>query len=100
MLRKELETFANLRPGKVFPALLSASSLKKEIVSKDLFSANEIGAYYFSGGWHIKALYSLFVAFIFSAATIWNPDFRYLQSYSWLIGAFASFITYYLLANR
>ena len=70
------------------------------IVNKDLFSANETGAYYFSGGWHIKALYSLFIAFIFSAATIWNPDFRYLQSYSWLIGAFTSFITYYLLANR
>ena len=71
-----------------------------KIVNKDLFSANETGTYYFSGGWHLKALYSLFIAFIFSAATIWNPDFRYLQSYSWLIGAFASFITYYLLANR
>ena len=43
MLRKELETFANLRPGKVFPALLSASSLKKEIVSNtDILVIREI----------------------------------------------------------
>ncbi len=88
--------------GPIFGIIIADYYLvkKKEIVNKDLFSANETGAYYFSGGWHIKALYSLFIAFIFSAATIWNPDFRYLQSYSWLIGAFASFITYYLLANR
>ena len=88
--------------GPIFGIIIADYYLvkKKEIVNKDLFSANETGAYYFSGGWHIKALYSLFIAFVFSAATIWNPDFRYLQSYSWLIGAFASFITYYLLANR
>ena len=88
--------------GPIFGIIIADYYLvkKKEIVNKDLFSANETGAYYFSGGWHIKALYSLFIAFIFSAATIWNPDFRYLQSYSWLIGAFVSFITYYLLANR
>jgi len=88
--------------GPIFGIIIADYYLvkKKEIVNKDLFSANEIGTYYFSGGWHIKAIYSLFIAFVFSAATIWNPDFRYLQSYSWLIGAFASFITYYLLANR
>ena len=33
-LRKELEAFANLRPGKVFPALINASSLKKDIVDQ------------------------------------------------------------------
>ena len=73
---------------------------KTEIINKDIFSSSETGAYYYSGGWHIKGIYSLFIGFVFSAATIWNPDFRFLQSYSWLIGAFASFITYYLLANR
>ena len=73
---------------------------EKEIINKDIFSDSETGAYYFSGGWHIKAIYSLLIAFVFSAATIWNPDFRFLQSYSWLIGAFMSFITYYLLSNK
>ena len=88
--------------GPIFGIIIADYYLvkKKEIVNKDLFSANETGAYYFSGGWHIKALYSLFIAFVFSAATIWNPYFRFLQSYSWLIGAFVSFITYYLLASK
>jgi NCS1 family nucleobase:cation symporter-1 len=54
----------------------------------------------FEGGWHIKAIYSLFIGFIFSVSTIWNVDLRFLQSFSWLIGALMSSITYYLLANR
>ena len=73
---------------------------KKEIINKDIFSASESGSYYFSGGWHLKAIYSLFIAFIFSAATIWNPDFRFLQSYSWLIGAFVGFTMYFLLSEK
>ena len=73
---------------------------KKEIINKDLFSASQTGAYYFSGGWNIKAIYSLLIAFIFSAATIWNSDFRLLQSYSWLIGAFIGFIMHYLLSEK
>ena len=73
---------------------------KKEIINKDIFSASETGAYYFSGGWHIKAIYSLLIAFVFSAATIWNPDFRFLQSYSWLIGAFVGFVMHYLLSEK
>ena len=49
MLRKELETFANLRPGKVFSALLSASSLKEEIVNHtDILVIRELtGGIYF-----------------------------------------------------
>ena len=73
---------------------------EKEIINKDIFSASETGAYYFSGGWHIKAIYSLFIAFVFSAATIWNPDFRFLQSYSWLLGAFVGFVMHYLLSEK
>jgi NCS1 family nucleobase:cation symporter-1 len=73
---------------------------KKQIINKDLFSSSDIGLYYFSGGWHIKAIYSLFIAFIFSASTIWNPDFGFLQSYSWLIGSLVSSVVYYLLSSR
>ena len=57
-------------------------------------------SYYYSKGWHIKAIYSLIIGFIFSASTIWNADLIFLQSFSWLIGALMSSITYYLLANR
>ena len=80
--------------------LITTSLKKKEIINKDIFSASENGSYYFSGGWHIKAIYSLFVAFIFSAATIWNPDFRFLASFSWIIGGIVGFVMYYLLSEK
>ena len=73
---------------------------KKEIISNDIFSTNANGTYYFTGGWHIRAIYSLFIAFIFSVATIWNPDLRFLQSFSWLIGAFIGFLMHYLLSKK
>jgi nucleobase:cation symporter-1, NCS1 family len=73
---------------------------KRTIVNKDIFSSLPNGTYYYSSGWHIKAIYSLLIGFIFSATTIWNADFNYLQSFSWIIGAIASSITYYLMANR
>ena len=73
---------------------------KGKLVNKDIFSSISNGTYYYSGGWHIKAIYSLFIGFIFSVSTIWNVDLRFLQSFSWLIGALMSSITYYLLANR
>jgi len=41
----------------------------------------------------------LFIGFIFSAATIWNVDLRVLQTFSWVIGAFVSWLIYYLLAS-
>ncbi len=73
---------------------------KKVLVNKDIFSSNKDSAYYFSGGWHIRAIFSLIIAFIFSAATIWNAELRYLQSFSWLIGATMGFIMYYLVSKK
>jgi len=73
---------------------------KGKLNNKDIFSSIPNSSYYYSNGWHIKAIYSLFIGFIFSASTIWNLDLRFLQSFSWLIGALMSSITYYLLANR
>jgi len=88
--------------GPIFGIIIADYYLikKKVIVNKDIFSTNENGAYYFSGGWHLKAIYALLVAFVFSAATIWNPEFRFLQSYSWLIGAFVGFMMHYLLSRK
>jgi len=73
---------------------------KGKLNNKDIFSSISNSSYYYSKGWHIKAIYSLFIGFIFSASTIWNLDLSFLQSFSWIIGAFMSSITYYLLANR
>ena len=55
-LRKELEAFANLRPGKVFPALINASSLKKDIVEgTDIFVVRELtGGIYFGEPRYVK----------------------------------------------
>jgi len=72
----------------------------QELSNKDLYSIDEKSAYYYSGGWHIKGVYSLIIGFIFSASTIWNVNLMFLQSYAWIIGAFIAWITYYLLAKK
>ncbi len=72
----------------------------KKIINKDLFSPNKDASYYYSGGWHIKSIYSLFIGFIFASATIWNVELNFLQSFSWIIGAVFSSITYYLLSSK
>ncbi len=73
---------------------------KSSLINKDIFSSENNGLYYYSSGWHLKAIYSLLIGFIFAASTIWNVNLMPLQSYSWIIGAFTSSLTYYLLANR
>ena len=75
--------------------------IKKENLSnKDINSTQSDSAYHFSNGWHLKGIYSLFLGFVFSAATIWNSNLIFIESYSWLMGMFISFITYYLLAKK
>ncbi len=73
---------------------------KQKIINKDIYSLDSNGVYYFLGGWHIKGIYSLILGFIFSASTIWNSNLMFLQSYSWIIGSFVSFIVYYLLVKE
>ena len=72
----------------------------QELSNKDLYSIDKESVYYYSGGWHIKGVYSLILGFIFSASTIWNTNLMFLQSYAWIIGAFVAWITYYLLAKK
>ena len=75
--------------------------IKKSILSnKDIFLSDENSLYFYSNGWHVKAIYSLFLGFIFSASTIWNEALMNFQSYSWIIGAFISSLIYYLLTNK
>ena len=72
---------------------------KGKLNNKDIYSLENTGIYYYSGGWHIKAVYSVILGFIFSASTIWNTNLMFLQSFSWIIGAFIAAFTYYLLAR-
>ena len=72
----------------------------ESISNKDIYSTDADSIYYFSKGWHIKGCYSILIGFIFSASTIWNPNLMFLKSFAWIIGAFISFLTYYLLAKK
>ena len=73
---------------------------KTNLDNKDIFSLENHSLYFYSNGWHIKAVYSLVLGFIFAASTIWNESLMSFHSYSWIIGAFISSLTYYLLARR
>jgi NCS1 family nucleobase:cation symporter-1 len=73
---------------------------KTKLDNNEIFSSNTNGLYFYSNGWHLKAIYSLFLGFIFSASTIWNQSLMSFYSYSWIIGAFISSLTYYLIASK
>ena len=87
--------------GPIFGVVIADYFLirNSNINSKDLFSSKPNSTYYYSNGWQIKGLYSIFVGFIFAAATIWNVNLNFLQTFSWIIGAIISFIIYYLLSS-
>ena len=88
--------------GPLFGVMISDFYLIKKgnLINKDIYSLEGDGEYYYSGGWHIKGVYSLILGFIFSASTIWNINLMFLQSYSWIIGAFVAGFIYYLLAKK
>jgi len=48
----------------------------------------------------LKQYIHYLLGFIFASATIWNIELRFLQSFSWIIGAVLASITYYLLASK
>jgi len=73
---------------------------KTNLDNKDIFSLESNSLYFYSNGWHVKAIYSIFLGFIFAASTIWNEALMNFHSYSWMIGAFISSLTYYLLASK
>ena len=88
--------------GPLFGIIISDFYLiqKGNLNNKDIYSLDSTGTYYYTGGWHIKGVYSLILGFVFSASTIWNTNLMFLQSYSWIIGAFVAAFSYYLLARK
>ena len=73
---------------------------RSNLAVKDIHSISSTSTFYFSSGWHLKAVYSIIIGFIFASSTIWNLNLMFLQSYSWLIGAIISGFVYYLLAKN
>ena len=96
-----IDTFAAFF-GPLFGVMVSDYYLikKENLPNKDIYSSENAGSFYYSGGWHIKGIYSLFLGFIFSFSTIWNYNLMFLQSYSWILGAFIAGLSYYLLAKK
>jgi nucleobase:cation symporter-1, NCS1 family len=96
-----IDTFGSFF-GPIFGVMIVDYYLIKEcnLSNKDIYSIETESAYFYSKGWHIKALYSLLLGFIFSASTIWNINLMFLQSYAWIMGALVSAMTYYLLAKK
>ena len=96
-----IDTFSALF-GPMFGLMISDFYLirKENLISKDIYSLESNGEYYYSAGWHIKGVYSLFLGFIFSSSTIWNSNLMFLHSYSWIIGGSVAGLTYYLLAKK
>ena len=96
-----IDTFAAFF-GPLFGIMISDFYFVKKgkLINKDIYSLERNGAYYYTGGWHIKGIYSLILGFIFSASTIWNTNLMFIHSYSWIIGAIIASFTYYLLARK
>ena len=82
------------------PSHFKATKLQEKINHKELFYPKETTEYIYSNGWNSKGLFSIIIGFIFSASTIWNVNLTSLQSFAWIIGAFVSFILYYLINNK
>jgi len=96
-----IDTFSALF-GPIFGIMISDFYLirNKNLINKDIYSLESNGEYFYSGGWHIKGVYSLILGFIFSSSTIWNSNLMFLHSFSWMIGAFVAGFVYYLLAKN
>jgi len=73
---------------------------KTNLDNKAIFSLQNDSLYFYSSGWHLKAIYSLILGFIFAASTVWNESLMSFHSFSWIVGAFISSLTYYLLASK
>ena len=88
--------------GPIFGLIIIDYYFVKEtnLDNRQIFSSNTEGLYFYSNGWNLRGLYSLFLGFIFSASTIWNESLMSFHSYSWIIGTFISSLTYYLIANK
>ena len=96
-----IDTFGSFF-GPIFGVMVVDYYLIKnsKISNKDIYSTDSSSRYFFSNGWHIKGIYCLVLGFIFSASTIWNTSLMFLQSYAWIVGAFISSLSYYLLAKK
>ena len=72
---------------------------RQQLDMEQLFSSAPTGAYYYQGGWNIKALLAFGMAAVFSLATVLVPALADLNGYGWLIGAALGGIFYSILVK-
>ena len=74
--------------GPLFGILVSDFYLvrKGNLINKDIYSLENNGVYYYSGGWHIKGVYSILLDLFFQHLQYGILILMFLQSYSWIIG--------------
>ncbi|WP_417617669.1 NCS1 family nucleobase:cation symporter-1 [Oceanisphaera sp.] len=60
---------------------------RQQLDMEQLFSSAPTGAYYYRGGWNVKALLAFAMAATFSISTVLLPSLADLNGYGWLIGA-------------
>jgi len=100
-LLSSIDTFAAFF-GPIFGTIIADYYFvkKEKINHKELFYPKETTEYIYTGGWNYKGTYAVIIGFIFSASTIWNINLIPFQTFAWIIGAFVSFVLYYLLNNE
>ncbi|MFD1007910.1 NCS1 family nucleobase:cation symporter-1 [Oceanisphaera ostreae] len=70
---------------------------RQELDMEQLFSSAPTGAYYYQGGWNLKAILAFAMAAVFSISTVLAPSLAELDGYGWLIGAALGGIFYKIL---
>ena len=88
--------------GPIFGVMVADFYLfkKKQINHKELFYPKDDTEYIYRNGWNYKALYALLIGWIFSLSALLNISLLQFQSFGWIVGAFVSYLIYYLLNNR
>lgn len=71
---------------------------KKKLFVADLYRRN--GAYEFTNGFNLKAIYALIAGVFIALIGLFVPSLRFLYDYAWFIGFAVSFIVYLIIMKK
>jgi NCS1 family nucleobase:cation symporter-1 len=92
--------------GPLFGILIADFYLirRQKIVVDDLFTLDEGGEYYYSGGYNPAAIKAVILSGVVSLASVIVPKLggvlTWLPQYGWFVGCAGGFAAYYLIALR
>jgi len=73
---------------------------RQRIDVQQLYSSDRSGAYYYNGGWNLRALFAFVTAAIFSVLAVWLPSLDFLNGFDWIIGAVLAAVIYLALTIK